>query len=85
MDRQYLKSKLHMTKMMMNIFNFNSAKIFLEIMETQINEASVEGNLFASSSNPLLNMCLLYEILQTITKKFYSLNNQCRVLMGITM
>jgi hypothetical protein len=52
-----------MTKMLMNIFNFNSAKQFLEIMDTQINESSIETNLFCSSSNPLLNMCLLYEIL----------------------
>jgi len=31
-NRQYLKSKLHMSKMLLVIFNFNSAKIFLEII-----------------------------------------------------
>jgi len=32
LDNQFLKSKLHMSKMIMSIFTFNAAKIFLEIM-----------------------------------------------------
>ena len=60
---QYLKAKLHMTKLMMGIFNFNAAKILLGIIGPQVNDAKLEGNIFAHSSNPLLTMCLLYELL----------------------
>lgn len=30
-------------------------------------------------------MCLLYELFLMLLKKFFSLNNQCRVLMKMTM
>ena len=80
-----MKSKLHMSKMLLGIFNFKSAKIFLDIVLTQINDTSLEGNLFAHSCNPLLNMCLLYELLLNIIKKFFSLNNMCRTIMKTTM
>jgi hypothetical protein len=33
LNNQFLKSKLHMSKMMLSIFTFNAAKIFLEIIE----------------------------------------------------
>jgi len=84
-NRQFLKSKLHMSKMMINIFNFNSAKIFLEIILTQINDTSLENNLFSHCSNPLLAMCLLYELLTLIIKKFFSLNNICQTIKSRTM
>ena len=77
LDNQFLKSKLHMSKMLLPIFTFQAAKIFLEIVQNKILDISLEGNLFSHSSNPLLNMCLLYELLTNIIKKFYSLNNQC--------
>ena len=77
LSKQYLKSKLHMSKQLMSIFNFKSAKVFLDIIIAQINDTSLEGNLFSHSSNPLLNMCLLYELLLNIIKKFFSLNNDC--------
>lgn len=74
-----------MSKKLMVIFNFNSAKKFLEIIEAQINDSSLEGNVFSHSNNPLLNMALLYELFLLLLKKFFSLNNQCRVLMKIVM
>ena len=37
--------------------------------------------MFAHSSNPLLTMCLTYEMLLNIIKKFFSLNNDCRTIM----
>ena len=84
-NKQFLKSKLTMSKKMINIFNFKSAKVFLHIIQTQIFERSLEGNLFSHSANPLLNMCLLYELLLMILRKFFSLNNICRTLMTKTM
>jgi hypothetical protein len=69
----------------MPIFNFKSAKLFLDWINFQINDNSIEGNLFSHSSNPLLNMCLLYELLLNIIKKFFSLNNMCRTIMKITI
>lgn len=70
---------------MINIFNFKSAKVFLKIIEVLLFEKSLEGNLFSHSANPLLNMCLLYELLLLILRKFFSLNNICRTLMNKTM
>jgi hypothetical protein len=78
LNNQFLKSKLHMSKMMLTIFTFNAAKIFLEIIEKKVDEASLEANIFTHSNNPLLCMTLLYELLLNIIKKFYSLNNACR-------
>eukprot|EP00356_Strombidium_inclinatum_P005305 CAMPEP_0170481100 /NCGR_PEP_ID=MMETSP0208-20121228/1674_1 /TAXON_ID=197538 /ORGANISM="Strombidium inclinatum, Strain S3" /LENGTH=275 /DNA_ID=CAMNT_0010753745 /DNA_START=950 /DNA_END=1777 /DNA_ORIENTATION=- len=78
----YLKAKLHMTKMMLTLFNFNAAKELLVILQFSFNDSSVEGNLFSSSNNPLLAMCLLYELLIEIIKKFYSLNNYCKSLQS---
>lgn len=71
-----------MSKLMLPIFTFMAAKIFLEIIEFKVQDSSLENNLFSHSSNPLLNMCLLYELLQNIIKKFYSLNNLCQFLMA---
>lgn len=34
LNKQYLKSKLHMSKTLMSIFNFKSAKVFLDIIIT---------------------------------------------------
>ena len=81
----FLKSKLHMSKMMMSVFTFNAAKIFLEIIEQKVDEAALEANLFAHSNNPILCMCLMYEILGNIIKKFYSLKNACRQIMDRIM
>lgn len=74
-----------MSKKLISIFNFISAKKFLEIMEAQIHDSTLEGNVFTHSNNPLLNMCLLYELFLLLIKKFFSLNNQCRVLMKVVM
>ena len=85
LNNQFLKSKLHMSKMMLPIFDFNAAKIFLEIIDTKVNEASLEANIFTHSNNPVLCMCLMYELLLNIIKKFYSLNNACRQIMNHIM
>lgn len=74
-----------MSKMMLSIFSFNAAKIFLEIIDQKVDEAALEANLFTHSNNPLLCMVLLYELLQNIIKKFYSLNNACRQIMNNIM
>ena len=66
-----------MSQMMINIFNFNAAKQFLAILQTKAFESSLENNMFSHSSNPLLTMCLTYEMLLNIIKKFFSLNNDC--------
>lgn len=84
-NNKFLKAKLHMSKMLLGIFNFNAAKVFLEIINNSINDASLEGNFFSHSSNPLLSMCCLYELLTNIIKKFFSLSNLSRELMGKTM
>lgn len=69
----------------MSIFNFKSAKLFLDYIQVQIDDTLLEGNLFVHSSNPLLNMCLLYELLLNFIRKFFSLNNTCRNIMNKTM
>lgn len=74
-DNKFLKSKLHMSKMLINIFTFNAAKDFLSILEHKVFAPNLESNIFTHSSNPLLTMSLMYEMLQEIVKKFYSLNN----------
>jgi hypothetical protein len=85
MNKQYLKSKLFMVYKLINVLNFASASKLMKIIETRINDTSLEGNLFSHSSNPLLNMCLLYELLLKVRYKFFSLNNLCRTLMKTTM
>ena len=50
-------------------------------MSFKIFDHSLEGNIFSHSANPLLNMCLLYEFLFLLTKKFFSLSYTCRQLM----
>jgi hypothetical protein len=45
-----------------------------------LEDRSIEGNMFSHSGNPLLVMCLLYELLLNITKKFYSLKNACTTM-----
>ena len=70
-----------MSKMLINVFTFNAAKEFLSIMEHKVFDSTLENNIFSHSSNPLLTMSLMFEMLGEITKKFYSLNNQCKNLM----
>lgn len=47
--------------------------------------SSLEGNLFSHSRNPLLNMCLLYELMLGIKRKFFSLSTQCKNIMDKCM
>ena len=46
---------------------------------------SVDGNIFCHSNNPLLAMILMYELLLTMIKKFYSLKNTCTTMMNFIM
>lgn len=78
---KFLKSKLHLSKGLLPIFNFNGVKEFLKIINFRIFDHSLESNLFSQSANPLLSMCLLYEFLSLLTKKFFSLSYTCRQLM----
>jgi len=57
LNRQNLKSKLYMSKLLLNDFNFNQARNFLDAVSFGINDHYLEGNIFAHSSNPLLSMC----------------------------
>ena len=50
-------------------------------MNLKLFDPSLEGNLFSSTTNPLLNMTLLYEFLYLLTQKFFSLGFFCRQLM----
>lgn len=63
LNKQYLKSKIFVLKRLMSIFNFMQTKQVLDIIAVQIKDTSLENNLFVHSCNPLLNMCLLFEII----------------------
>ena len=63
LNNKFLKSKLHMSKMLINVFTFNAAKEFLSIMEHKVFAETLENNIFAHSCNPLLTMSLMYEML----------------------
>ena len=66
-----------MSQMMIAVFNFNAAKKFLAILQQKAFDSTLENMMFSHSSNPLLTMCLTYEMLLNIIKKFFSLNNDC--------
>ena len=75
-----LKAKLHMSKTLLPIFSFNAAKSFLQMLQGKINEMSIDSNLFSFSYNPILSICLLYELLGLLTMRYFSLQNICRQL-----
>ena len=81
MSTQFLKAKLFMSKQLLNEFNFNHARSFLDVISYSIYDTSLEQNLFAHSSNPLLVMCMLYELLLRFMNKFLSLKKVCEDLM----
>mmetsp|Transcript_12333 Transcript_12333/g.19135 ORF Transcript_12333/g.19135 Transcript_12333/m.19135 type:complete len:153 (-) Transcript_12333:1932-2390(-) len=85
MNNEFLKAKLFMSKSLLNEFNFNHARRFLDIISFAINDTSLEGNLFAHSSNPLLVMSTLYELLLKFMNKFLSLKKVCEDLMDQVM
>ena len=76
-----LKAKLCMSKSLLPVFNFNGVKKFLQIMNQKISEPALENNVISHSANPLLNLCLLYEFLYLIAKKFISLSYSCKDMM----
>lgn len=77
-SNKYLKAKLHMTYVLFPIFSFGEAKAFLTIVLRQINDMNFETNFFCHSSNPILSMCSLYELIYLLSQKFFSLNQMCR-------
>lgn len=76
-----MKAKLCMSKSLLPIFNFNGVKKFLQTMNQKMTEAALENNVISHSANPLLNLCLLYEFLYLIAKKFISLSYSCKEMM----
>mmetsp|Transcript_12336 Transcript_12336/g.19154 ORF Transcript_12336/g.19154 Transcript_12336/m.19154 type:complete len:278 (-) Transcript_12336:85-918(-) len=82
LNKELLKAKLFMSKQLLNDFNFNQARNFLDTISFSIRDNSMEGNLFAHSSNPLLAMCMLYELLLKLMNKFLSLKKNCENIMG---
>lgn len=52
-----------MSKMMMYILTFSSAKSYLAIFSEKINSPTLKGNFLVHSVNPILNMMLIYELL----------------------
>tara|TARA_B110000285_G_C15071526_1_gene588259 strand:- start:36 stop:407 length:372 start_codon:yes stop_codon:yes gene_type:complete len=78
-----LKAKLHLSKSLLPIFNFNGVKELLTILQLKIPDPSLENNLFSHAANPLLSMCLMYEFLFLLTKRFFSLTYQCNTLQNV--
>lgn len=70
-----------MSKSLLPVFNFNGVKRFLAIMNQKISEPALENNVISHSANPLLNLCLIYEFLYLIAKKFISLSFSCKDMM----
>jgi len=81
-SNQFMKSKIYLSKQLLPNFTFNAAKRFLKVTSHKSGDNSIEKNLFTHSENPLQLICLLYEFLNLLKKKFFSLNNQCSALMG---
>ena len=50
-------------------------------MNQKMTEPALENNVISHSANPLLNLCLLYELLYLISKKFVSLSYTCKDMM----
>lgn len=81
LSKHFLKAKLFLSNRLISLFNFKSAKELLDILKPEVEDTYLEKNLFSHSCNPLLSMCLLYELLLKIMQKFFSLNNMCRSIM----
>ena len=77
---KFLKAKLHLSKSLLPIFNFNGVKKYLGIMQHKIFDHTLENNIFSHSSNPLICMCLLFEFFSLLTKRFFSLSYTCTTL-----
>jgi hypothetical protein len=62
-------------------FTFNNAKTLISNLQHKMKDTSIDKNLFTSSPNPLLNLCQMYELITRMKKSFFSLNNQCMLLL----
>jgi len=81
-SNQFMKAKIYLSKQLLPNFTFNAAKRFLKVTAHKASDNSIEKNLFTHSENPIQQICLLYEFLNLLKKKFFSLNNQCSALMA---
>lgn len=77
---KFLKAKLHLSKKLISKFNFVEFKTLVNNIRQKIEETSLENNIFSHSPNPLLSMCLTYEVLQIIMKRSFSLSYDCNQL-----
>lgn len=75
---RFLRAKLYMSKSLLQLFNFNQAKKLLSLLEYKIFDSSLENNIFALSTNPILSMVQLFELLKLISTRFFSLGYTCR-------
>ncbi len=80
-SNQFIKAKIYLSKLLLPNFTFNAAKRFLVVVQQKVLETTLEKNLFTHCPNPLLAICLLYEFLELMKRKFFSLNNQCTSIM----
>lgn len=76
-----MKAKIFMSKSLLPVYNFNGVKKFLYIMNQKMTQPALENNVICHSANPLLNLCLLYEFLFLVSKKFVSLSYTCKDMM----
>jgi len=56
-NNQFLKAKLHMSCMMLHMFDFNAANEIIWILQQKVYEPNLEKNIFAHNANPLMAMC----------------------------
>lgn len=77
---KYLKAKLYITKKLLSKFNFDGYKILVKNMKQKINETSLENNMFSHSPNPMLTMCLTFEVLKSVGVRCFSLSYDCMQL-----
>ena len=66
-----------LTKLLLGKFNFDGYKILVNNIRQKIQETSLENNLFSHSPNPLMTMCLTYEVLKSVAKRCFSLSYDC--------
>jgi hypothetical protein len=77
---KFLKAKLFLAKQLISKFTFVEFKKLVNNVRQKIEETSLENNLFSHSPNPLLSMCLTYEVLQIIMRYSFSLSYDCNQL-----
>lgn len=79
---KFLKAKLHMAKKLLPKFTFDGFKSLVNNIRQKINETSLENNMFSHSPNPILSMCLTFEVLKCVARRSFSLSYDCIQLNG---